>query len=61
MLLLTDPIDEYFVGTLHSYKDKFEPVWEARYLAAPGGVTPVFVLADVAALIGGGVKGVVSR
>ena len=44
---------------LHSYKDKFEPVWEARYLAAPGGLAPVFVLADVAALIGGGAKGVV--
>jgi phosphatidylglycerol lysyltransferase len=41
---------------LHSFKDKFEPVWEARYLAAPRGLAPVFVLADVAALIGG-VKG----
>jgi phosphatidylglycerol lysyltransferase len=38
---------------LHSFKDKFEPVWEARYLAAPRGLAPVFVLADVAALIGG--------
>ena len=34
-------------------------MWEARYLAAPGGLAPVFVLADVAALIGGGAKGVV--
>ncbi|WP_428421511.1 bifunctional lysylphosphatidylglycerol flippase/synthetase MprF [Methylibium sp.] len=46
---------------LHSFKDKFEPVWEARYLAAPSGVAPLFVLVDVAALIGGGVKGVISK
>jgi phosphatidylglycerol lysyltransferase len=46
---------------LHSFKDKFEPVWEARYLAAPPGLGPMFVLADVAALIGGGVKGVIAK
>lgn len=42
---------------LRSFKDKFEPVWEARYLAAPGGLAPVMVLADVATLIGGTNKG----
>ena len=46
---------------LHSFKDKFEPVWEARYLAAPSGLVPLFVLADVATLIGGGTRGTVSR
>ena len=46
---------------LHGYKDKFEPTWEPRYLAAPGGVAPLFVLADLASLVGGGVKGVVAK
>ncbi len=46
---------------LHSFKDKFEPVWEARYLAAPRGLAPAFVLADIATLIGGNVRGAVSK
>lgn len=46
---------------LYSFKDKFEPVWEARYLAASGGVSPLLVLIDLAALIGGGAKGVIAK
>ena len=46
----------YSFRGLYNYKDKFEPTWEARYLAAPGGISPLLVLADVAALIGDGGK-----
>jgi phosphatidylglycerol lysyltransferase len=46
---------------LRAFKDKFDPVWEPRYLASPGGLAVLFVLTDVSALISGGVTGVVAR
>jgi phosphatidylglycerol lysyltransferase len=39
---------------LRSYKEKFNPVWEPRYLAYPGGLALPRILADVSALVAGG-------
>ena len=44
-----------------SYKKKFRPEWEPRYLAAPDGLALPRVLVDATTLISGGVKGVFAR
>jgi phosphatidylglycerol lysyltransferase len=49
-----------FQGLRH-YKEKFNPVWEAKYLAAPGGFALPRVLTNVASLISGGPAGVVKK
>lgn len=41
---------------LRFYKEKFDPVWEPKYLAVPGGFSLPKILADIASLIAGGVK-----
>ncbi len=44
---------DHFYGFegLREYKDKFDPVWQAKYLASPGGLALPKMLADVASLI----------
>jgi phosphatidylglycerol lysyltransferase len=52
----------YHFQGLRSYKEKFRPVWEPKYLAAPGGLLMVpRVLADVTTLISGGLRGAVAK
>jgi phosphatidylglycerol lysyltransferase len=46
---------------LREYKEKFDPVWEPTYLASPGGFALPRILADIASLIAGGLKGVVAK
>jgi phosphatidylglycerol lysyltransferase len=45
----------YHFEGLRKFKDKFEPVWRPRYMAAPGGLAMARALLDVTSLISGGV------
>ncbi|MDF1551535.1 MAG: phosphatidylglycerol lysyltransferase domain-containing protein [Deferrisomatales bacterium] len=49
-----------FQGLL-AYKEKFDPVWEPRYLVTRGGPGVARALLDVAALIGGGLRAVLAK
>jgi phosphatidylglycerol lysyltransferase len=48
--------DFYNFDGLRAYKEKFEPVWRPRYLAAPGRFALARVMLDVTTLISGGVR-----
>ena len=51
----------YHFRGLRQYKEKFDPVWEPRYLAAPGGLAMPRILANVTSLVSGGLAGVVKK
>lgn len=46
---------------LRAFKQKFAPAWRPRYLVVPGSLPPLAALKDVAILIAGGAKGLVSK
>ncbi|MGE0440667.1 MAG: bifunctional lysylphosphatidylglycerol flippase/synthetase MprF [Gemmatimonadales bacterium] len=51
----------YHFQGLRTYKEKFDPVWEPRYLASPGGLALPRILANVTSLISGGLRGIVAK
>jgi phosphatidylglycerol lysyltransferase len=46
---------------LRQYKDKFDPQWNPKYLACYKGLMLPHILANLAALISGGITGVVTK
>ena len=46
---------------LRQYKEKFDPTWEPMYVASPGGLALPRILTNLAALISGGLRGVVTK
>ena len=46
---------------LRKFKEKFDPVWRPRYLAAPDGLAMAGALLDVTALVSGGVRKVLRK
>ncbi len=46
---------------LRQYKEKFDPEWSPRYLASPGGLALPRILANLATLIAGGLRGLVKK
>jgi phosphatidylglycerol lysyltransferase len=51
----------YNLQGLRQYKDKFDPEWQAKYLASPGGFAVPRILANIASLISGGMEGVITK
>jgi phosphatidylglycerol lysyltransferase len=46
---------------LRGFKEKFDPVWEPRYLASRGGLALPKILTNVSALVSRGLRGVIAK
>ena len=46
---------------LRQYKDKFDPIWSARYLASPGTFILPIIFTNIATLTSGGIKGIFAK
>ena len=46
---------------LRQFKERFDPEWQARYVASPGGPALPVMMLNVATLVGGGLRGTVAR
>jgi phosphatidylglycerol lysyltransferase len=51
----------YNFAGLRAFKQKWDPVWDPRFIAAPRGIALPLVVTDLVALVSGGVKGIVAR
>lgn len=46
---------------LRNYKDKFDPIWQPKFIASPGGLALPRILANIAALISRGTADVTAK
>lgn len=46
---------------LRRYKEKFDPIWQPKYVACPAGLALPRMLADIGALVSGGLKGLLFK
>ncbi len=58
-LIFTYGDNFYRFKTVREYKNKFNPQWQPRYLACPGGIALPRILSNLTNLITGGIKGIV--
>lgn len=46
---------------IRDYKEKFDPIWHSKYMASPGGMVLPRIFVNIASLISGVMKGIVTK